>query len=171
MGAASCAPLATGLTPGGFSAPSPPFFQTTCHERDDWIATVAAKLGYLWTPRTLLYLKGGAAWDRETWSATCNLGPLNGSLGGGVQACTNPAGALINSISASTTRMGGMIGFGTEFALTPNWSAKAEYDWIGFGNANLTLSDGTVVNTKSSISEAKIGLNYHFNSGAIAARY
>jgi len=29
-------------------------FNTTCHDSLDWIATATARLGYAWTPRSLL---------------------------------------------------------------------------------------------------------------------
>jgi outer membrane autotransporter protein len=154
-GSAACSPLITGGTPQ-------PFFQTTCHNDMSWIATVAGRVGYLFGPRTLTYLKGGVAFGRETWSVSCNLGPENGQLSP-VQTCINPAGALLNNISVSDTRVGGMIGSGVEFALTQSWSAKAEWDWIDFGSKNLTASDGTVFTAKQwSLSEVKVGVNYHF---------
>ena len=114
------------------------------------------------------------AFGNETWSATCNLGPLNNTIapGTGIQSCNNPAGALLNNISASDTRVGGMIGYGTEFALSQNWSAKAEWDWMDFGSKTLIASDGTAFTAKQwSVSEVKVGLNYHFNTGPIAAKY
>ena len=128
----------------------------------DWLVTVAGRAGYLFGPRTLTYLKGGVAFGRETWSVSCNLGPLNGQLAP-VQTCLNPAGALLNNSSASDTRVGGMIGYGVEFALTQHWSAKGELDWIDFGSKNLTASDGTVFQAKQwSVSQVKVGVNYHF---------
>jgi outer membrane autotransporter protein len=157
-GSAGCSPLVTGV------AATPAFFQTTCNDRMSWIATIDARLGYLLTARTLGYVKGGVAIGHETWSATCNLGPLNGTLAGALQSCTNPAGALLGNISASDTRVGGTMGYGVEFALTQNWSAKGEYDWMDFGAKNLTASDGTVFTAKQwSVSEVKVGLNYHFH--------
>jgi opacity protein-like surface antigen len=164
-GSTACAPLTTGI----FA--TPPFFQTTCHDDMTSIFTLAGRAGYLWGPRTLLYVKGGAAWERETWSATCNLGPLNGTLAGPLQACTNPAGAPLNAISARDTRVGGLLGFGTEFALTRHWSAKAEYDWINFGNKSLVASDGTIFTAKQTVSEVKIGVNYRFDGGPVVAKY
>jgi outer membrane autotransporter protein len=169
-GSASCAPLVTGLVT------TPAFFQTTCNDKMSWIASVTGRAGYLFGPRTLIYAKGGVAFGQETWSATCNLGSLNGTLApppfSHVQACNNPAGAFLNSISASDTRVGGLIGYGVEFALTQNWSAKGEWDWMDFGSKTLTASDGTAFTAKQwSVSEVKVGLNYHFSSGAIAARY
>lgn len=167
-GSAGCAPLITGLTPLGASAASPPYFQTTCNDRISWIATVDARLGYLLTPRTLGYVKGGVAFAHENWSAICNYGPLNGTVspGTGVQSCNSsgPGGGLMNYITASDNRVGPTVGYGVEFALTPNWSAKGEYDWMGFGTKTLTLSDGSTFSAKQwSVSEVKVGVNYHFH--------
>jgi opacity protein-like surface antigen len=163
-GSASCAPLAPVVDSD--SHVSSPFFQTTCHDNMSWIATVAGRVGYLFGPRTLTYLKGGVAFGHETWSVSCNLGPLNGAFsdtGDFFEECRNPAGALFNNISASDTRVGGTIGYGVEFALTQNWSAKGEFDWIDFGSKTLTASDGTVFTAKQwSVSEVKVGVNYHF---------
>jgi outer membrane autotransporter protein len=159
---------ATGSTPCGtmnaFSAfAGAPFFNTTCHDDADWIATLAGRIGLAWG-RALYYGKFGAAWARETFSATCNLGPLNGNnaITGGVN-CTNPAGALMSQISASDTRAGWTLGYGTEFGLTDRWSAKGEVDYIGFGRKNLTMSDGTAVNAGMHIWEAKVGVNYRLS--------
>jgi opacity protein-like surface antigen len=163
-GSAPCAPLSNG---GDFGAPPvSAFFQTTCHEDVSWVATVAGRAGYLWTPRTLLYLKAGVAWAHETSSATCNLGPLNGGFAPNQTCYNQPVGAtgvpLLNSISVSGTRVGGMIGYGAEFALTSHWSAKGEFDWIGFGTRTLSAPDGTPLTAKSNIVEAKIGVNYRW---------
>jgi len=151
---AACGPLLTGTTS------TPPFFQTTCHDDLSWIATVAGRIGYLWTPRTLLFVKGGAAWADEKWSTTCNLGPLNGALAGPLQACLNPAGALTQGFSMSDVRVGGLLGYGAEFALNRNWSAKGEVDWIEFGRKNFVAADGTLFSARQDIFEVKVGVNY-----------
>jgi opacity protein-like surface antigen len=93
---------------------------------------------------------------------------LNGTLapGTGIQSCNSagPGGGLLNSISARDNRVGPTIGYGVEFALTQAWSANGEYDWMDFGAKNLTASDGSVFTAKQwSVSEVKVGLNYHFN--------
>jgi opacity protein-like surface antigen len=66
-----------------------------------------------------------------------------------------------------------MLGFGTEFDLGHNWSAKAEYDYIAFGTRTGLASDGTtVLAVGASISEVKVGVNYRFSGpGAVVARY
>lgn len=147
--------------PGGFD----PFFMT-CNTHINWLATATARLGYAWD-RTLYYVKGGAAFADETVSVNCIVGPNNGG-----RQCNNQAGALFNSISTSATRSGWTIGFGSEFALTANWSAKAEYDYIDFGTRTGLTSDGTTSLTSgTTVQVTKLGLNYRFNPGPVVARY
>ena len=74
-GGTACAPLLSGSNSDGNAAP---MFQMTCNAWANWIATATARLGYSWG-RTLYYVKGGGAWTNEQFSATCNLGPLNGN--------------------------------------------------------------------------------------------
>jgi outer membrane autotransporter protein len=138
-------------------------FNSTCHHELDWLATATGRVGYSWG-RALYYVKAGAAWTHEEFSVTCNNGPLNGTLDSPNQNCFSPAGNLFNTISASDNRTGWTAGFGAEFALTNNWSAKAETNYFGFGTRGLTLSDGTSVNSKLNFWESKIGVNYRFTS-------
>jgi outer membrane autotransporter protein len=165
-GSSACAPLTNGGEPQPPGPGVSPFFQTTCHNDSSWIATIAGRVGYLWSPRTLLFVKGGAAWEQETFSATCNLGALNGTLGP-FQKCENAAGVTINQISAHDTRVGGLVGVGFEYAFNNSWSAKGELDWMGFGTKSLTASDGTVFNAPQSIEAVKVGINYHFGPSAV----
>src|SRR5262249_15605068 len=137
-------------------------FNATCHDKLDWLATVTGRVGYSWG-RALYYVKAGAAWTHEEFSVTCNAGPFNNILTAVGQTCFTPAGS-INTISASDTRTGWTAGFGAEFALTNNWSAKAETNYLGFGTRGLTLSDGTFVSSKLNFWESKIGVNYRFSS-------
>ena len=68
---------------------------------------------------------------------------------------------------------GWMIGYGTEFDLGHNWSAKAEYDYIDFGSRTSLAWDGvTILRDSGAISQAKIGVNYRFSGpDALIARY
>jgi opacity protein-like surface antigen len=154
----------TGLT-ANLVAPTP-LFQMTCHDGMNWIATATARLGYALAPHTLVYAKVGGAWAEATYSETCNLGPLfnNNIPGNPVQNCfgANPAVGAISQTSASTTLVGWTVGYGAEFAFNSHWSAKGEIDWIDFGNKQLTLSDGSAVNTSQRVAQGKVGLNYKF---------
>ena len=50
----ACTPLFAGPT-------NTALFQMNCHDHSDWVATVAARLGLLLTPRVLTYAKAGGA--------------------------------------------------------------------------------------------------------------
>jgi opacity protein-like surface antigen len=154
--------------PAGFS---PAYF--TCQDRMDWMATAAARVGWSYY-RTLFYVKGGGAWMNETVSANCILGPAATVVGVlGSAACTNQVGVVTPGFSTGGTRAGWLIGYGTEFDLGRNWSAKAEYDFISFGTRTALATDGTTLLTdRTSISQVKIGVNYRFGGPAvIAAKY
>ncbi len=74
--------------------------------------------------------------------------------------------------TANYTRVGWTIGYGTEFDLGKNWSAKAEYDYLSFGRHTALATDGTTFLTdKSRISQVKIGVNYGFAPGVVVAKY
>ncbi len=149
------------LIPGAFS---PAFY--TCESKMDWIATATARVGYTWD-RTLLYVKGGAAFTNERVSTNCIT-----NAPGGNPPCNNPAGVATQGWNASSGRAGWTIGYGTEFDLGKNWSAKAEYDYIDFGRKTLTANDGTVMSDHVTQSQVKIGLNYRFTpGGAVVAKY
>jgi opacity protein-like surface antigen len=139
-------------------------------DKTNWMATATARLGYSWG-RTLYYVKGGAAFEDSTVSATCfnPQGAANGTV------CANQAGTLIASgsgFSTSSTRVGWTLGYGTEFDLGKNWSAKAEYDYLSFGRHTALATDGTTIMTdKSNVSQVKVGVNYRFTPGAVVAKY
>ncbi len=163
-GGAACGPLnTTTVTEGNTTTVTiGPMFQLTCNA--SWMATAAARAGYTWE-RALFYAKAGGAWTEEQFSATCNLSILG-------ESCTNatPLGQgfkQTNGFSASVDGAGWIIGLGAEFALTRNWSARAEYDYISFGDKSATASDGTALNVGMRVFEAKVGINYRFNAEAI----
>lgn len=150
--------------PGGFS---PAYF--TLNDRSNWMATATARVGYS-LGRTLYYVRGGAAFADSTISATCSLGPTATAAS---RACVNQAGVLTAGYNTgSYTRTGWLVGFGTEFDLGKNWSAKTEYNYIDFGTHSALASDGTTTLTdKSYVSQVKVGVNYKFTPGVVVARY
>jgi outer membrane autotransporter protein len=166
-GGTACGPLISGT--GTPTTPGSPMFQMTCNAWANWIAEATARIGFTWE-RALFYVKGGGAWTNEQFSATCNLGPLNAGNPVG-QQCVNPARAFSNGFTASTGRAGWLIGYGTEFAFTRNWSAKAETSYLSFADKNVIASDGSLLNLGMHVWETKIGLNYRFDGGAVVARY
>lgn len=118
------------------------------------LASVTGRIGYSWGP-ALFYAKGGYAYsdNRETLT-----------LGGAPLAFT-----LDSSHSHGYT-----VGGGVEYLFTPNWSAKAEYQYYDFGKSRfltpaLLVPFGTFTNNEHTL---KAGVNYRFNlGGPVAARY
>jgi outer membrane autotransporter protein len=154
-----------------------PMFNTTCNSGLAWIDTATARLGYTWWDRVLSYVKVGAAWAHESFSAGCNFGPINAIPNvnqlAGVN-CTNstptpalPGRTVFNfapsfGSAVDDNRIGWTVGLGVEFALTQNWSTRAEYDYMDFGSRNRVASDGSVLNVGTRVSEAKVGVTYRF---------
>ena len=119
----------------------------TCTLKNRWTALLTGRLGYAFD-RSLFYVKGGAAWGEFNYQ---NPDPVNSG----------------DIFSANQTRSGWTIGGGWEYAFTPNWSAKIEYNFLDFGNDTVTLSGpltGTsfTENIKNNISQVKVGVNYRF---------
>ena len=116
---------------------------------NDYIATVAGRLGVAFN-NVLFYGKGGAAFTRDKYDANNGL-----------------AGALAGSASGSFDRTGWLAGAGVEWMFVPNWSVKAEYNYMRFGSiteqptttGNLAASSASV---KLDIQTATVGVNYHF---------
>ena len=79
---------------------------------------------------------------------------------------------ITNGFSTSGNLTGWTLGFGAEFDLGKNWSAKAEYDYIDFGSRTALATDGTTfLRTATTVSEVKVGVNYRFGPGAVLAKY
>ena len=71
-----------------------------------------------------------------------------------------------NSKSASKTVSGYALGGGVEYAISANWSVKAEYLHLGFSRKTIdpipSSTPDYVVRVKSSADIARIGINYKF---------
>jgi outer membrane immunogenic protein len=124
----------------------PPFLTTTTLDvRERWIATARGRVGYAFD-RWLVYVTGGGAWANVRYTAT------------------NAAGFTDTS---SKTVSGWTVGGGVEAKLVGNWSAKAEYLYVDFGDNNFFTpvaaggpSGSQVMNLTNHI--ARAGLNYSF---------
>jgi outer membrane immunogenic protein len=137
----------------------PGFFQQT-RTRD--IYTGTARVGYLFAPQVLAYIKGGGAW-------TNTFTEFYGTI---------PTTFL--SESASSDRSGWTIGGGLEWMFAPNWSVFGEYNYMDFGRRDIAFTAGpgtvglpSVHSTRLTMQTALVGVNYKFNWGGVpvAARY
>jgi opacity protein-like surface antigen len=134
-----------------------------CDSDRRMLATVTARAGYTWLDRILFYAKAGVAWTDEKRDVSCNGEALyqSGQAAGCIATNT---GAAVQDLIVRDSRVGGTVGGGFELALSPAWSTKIEYDYLAFGSKNLILPDTTPVSIRESLSEVKVGLNYHFNA-------
>ena len=133
-------------------------YQTT-RTRD--LYTVTGRIGYLFTPQLLGYVKGGGAWT-NTYTAFYGTAPV-----------------LFLSESASANRTGYTVGGGLEYLFAKGWSVFGEYNYADFGRNDVTFTAGpgtigapTINSTRLSIQTALVGVNYKFNfASPVVAKY
>ncbi len=97
-----------------------------------WYGTVRGRVGYA-VNNVLFYGTGGLA-----------FGELKGETFG---------------LSEDHTTLGWTVGLGAEFALTQNWSAKAEYLYVDLSQRNFSV---TGASNGYDFSVVRLGVNYHF---------
>jgi outer membrane immunogenic protein len=134
-------------------------------DNNRWITTVAARFGYA-IDHWLFYGKVGGGWVGNNNLTVTNVTTGVSLTCGNFTNCGNNNG-------------GWLVGAGFEYAFTPNWTVKAEYDYLGLGNRTFFipatapfLAGDTFTSNNRNIAMLKVGVNYLFNWGApIAARY
>jgi outer membrane immunogenic protein len=133
-----------------------PAFSETNNLRS--IGTATGRIGYLWTPTFLGYVKGGMAFLRERNQVFA------------------PAGALVES--SSFTLPGMTVGVGGEWMFAPDWSVFAEwnYMWIEDKSGQYFTPApsfvGETLNVKPVAQTALVGVNYKFHwDGPVVAKY
>ena len=132
----------------------------------DYVGTLRARLGYLATPRLLLYGTGGLAMANAHLNTSVYV---QGSIG----TISYPVygGSLYEDLRAGWT-----AGLGAEWMFAPHWSAKLEYLAYDTGIARPiggVLLQQTISGLKSLTNPqpsyrfdgniARLGLSYHFN--------
>jgi outer membrane immunogenic protein len=107
----------------------------------NWYDTFDARLGHILPWRGwMVYGKAGAAWMNADYS--------------------------VPSVSVNTTRSGWNVGVGAEYLIAPQWSVKAEYNFLDFGKDNIS---GAAIDTQ--VNQFKVGVNYHFVPGTLFGRW
>jgi outer membrane immunogenic protein len=116
----------------------------------DFLASITGRIGYAFD-RWMVYGKGGVA------------------LVGDRYHVDDVAGNYF--FDATENRIGWTAGAGVEWAFTPEWSVKLEYNYYGFGTKSVLLVDTTTpnpnapVNISQSIQLVTLGVNFHARSG------
>jgi outer membrane immunogenic protein len=147
--------------------PGFPVNQTaTVSTKLDFIGTVRARAGYLWTQNFLVYITAGLAYGEAE---------INSSITQNVAAPPQftPYSAVATD---SNLRFGGAIGAGLEWMIAQNWSVRGEYLYVGLGTANVNSTlvntdhiNGGSLSTTAVVTSARFNeniargaLNYHF---------
>lgn len=114
--------------------------------------------------RALIYVTGGLAYGNPASPRTI-VAPWAGYAGA-------------RNGNDDKVQLGWALGAGVEYALTPNWSVKAEYIYADLGSRSLRYDSfpgfvSAYVPVRSKEHVARLGLNYRFTSwGApVVARY
>ena len=92
---------------------------------------------------------------------------MNGS---GSATITNLATGATVGIGGSGTRGGWLLGGGIEYAITPNWTIKGEFDYLATGHdrtffvpvGSPFLVGDTFTHSGRNVSMVKFGFNYLF---------
>ena len=123
---------------------SEPGFSEETTARNRWDVDISGRVGVA-IERALIYGKVGVAWGKFKFGySNTEDEPENGS----------------------GTLPGLLLGTGLEYALAPNWSAKLEYNFIGFPNKVLSFTDPSEGDFNLSVGASKhivkAGLNWRF---------
>jgi outer membrane immunogenic protein len=127
------------------------------------IFTATGRLGYLFAPQLLGYVKGGGAWTRQDYTFIGTI-PFT----------------FLSENALGVDRQGWTIGGGLEWMFAPGWSVFGEFNYMDFGrkNVNFVAGPGTVgapdvIRTRLTVETGLIGVNYKFNwfGGPVVARY
>ncbi len=130
----------------------------SCTANMEWTADATVRAGVLPMHNLLVYVKGGASWTDVKYNFS------SGSL----------LGAATLTSNQTETKVGGLLGFGTEYMFAPHWTAKIEYNYVDYGshtdNHTLTLAApglgaanvNVPVQSSLKASTMKAGINYLF---------
>jgi outer membrane immunogenic protein len=146
-------------------------------------SSIRARVGWLVTPWSLLYVTGGVA-----------FGEISGSFAytGTLYTCSSPSVSVsacagsspVSTATATTavtwndTRVGSTVGAGWESELFPGWKWRAEYRWTDFGDYTKTFGLATRCTSPSSSSctstpssSVSIGLKESFHTFRIGLAF
>ncbi|MDQ0474869.1 outer membrane protein [Labrys wisconsinensis] len=116
----------------------------------DWFGTIRPRAGFAWD-RFLIYGTGGVAFGGIDYR-------VSGIDGGGNTV----------DMKKNDTQVGWTAGAGLEYAITDNWTAKLEYQYINFGKEKITAAvvppNGIDVSTNETVQThtVRLGVNYKF---------
>jgi outer membrane immunogenic protein len=128
-------------------------FGDTLQSKVDWFGTVRGRLGYAFNP-LLVYFTGGFAYGNVNNSA---VGPV----------------LTASPYHIDHVATGYVLGGGFEYKIAPNWSLKAEYQYINLGKNDPTNPAGVAYDSFASpprfvrdtdFHTVRVGVNYLFGT-------
>ena len=147
------------------------YIPTTVHSNLGVQGSIRGRFGYAFD-RVLVYATGGVAFGGFNTSISTDY----------ANALFYPA--FFGSDSFSNTRVGWTVGGGLEYAITNNWSVRAEYRYTDFGPSNNVLANsfpgfngdflGATVHTNLIENRVQVGFSYKFDTAApapVVAKY
>jgi len=165
--------------PGGVLGPPTLTFNMATSVSTDWLFTARPRLGVILGDSLLAYATGGVA-------------VTNAKV-------TQTSAAVMGTINAATddNRVGWVVGGGLEYALSRNWSIRAEYLHLDFGttsgSGSIVVPTGVLGNLLCTTGQAAVtgpatitgcsissrltaevvrgGITYRFDAGPVVARY
>jgi outer membrane immunogenic protein len=151
----------TGRSVTQINLPQPPFpgrsaISTTISNDLNWIGSVRGRLGYTMTERWMFYVTGGWA-DGDTQLTVSSV-------------CPTCAPARFAATGTVRQHGGGIIGWGSEYAIDNRWSLQTETAYFDLGRSStLPLVYNYGINTSSLVVSTKdrgwmtrVGINYKF---------
>jgi outer membrane immunogenic protein len=129
-------------------------FSRSINVDSKWTGTATSSVGIA-HDRWLVYGKAGVAWTHNDYTDNWAV-----------------VGVPLFSGTGSENRVGWTVGTGIEWAIWNNWSIKAEYDYLDFGNKTVAVNGSVlpgIVNFPASfgmentqhVNQFKAGLNWH----------
>jgi outer membrane immunogenic protein len=109
-----------------------------------WFATVTARLGFLVTPSTLLYAKGGWGTVKE-------------------RSRVFDGDTEVSSVNRNAS--GADVGVGLEWMFTPNWTFFVEWDHIFLDHNSIQMDVSSFANIHRDFDKVLFGINWRFGGG------
>jgi outer membrane immunogenic protein len=140
--------------------------------KQDWDGSIRGRVGFLATPRVMVYGTGGIAFTNASASATCGT-PYQ------VGWCTLPANIGTTS-TLSSNLTGWTAGLGVEGVISGNWLGRAEWRHSDYGSitgtmfgapASLAVGDGISTSVKVRSEILSVGISYKFGPAPLVAKY
>lgn len=114
------------------------FLSTSINVNSDWSYGAALKLGYLVTPKTMIYLLAGVEYSKFSLDVNHTLSSEEG-----------PASSFSYSYSFDNNKLAFVPGVGIETMLTDKLSLKAEYTYVDYGKFSHNNNSSSLISNPS----------------------